>query len=61
MTMVGGPILGRMGAVSQTILGEEKTQVMLYGLEKAIQEENDEQLRILNDLKTDSGEDTEAD
>ncbi len=35
---------------SSVCLGEEKTQIMLYAFEKAIQDENDEQLRILNEL-----------
>ena len=60
-TPIAGPLLGCMGATVQSILGEQKAQVMLYGLEKAIQDENDEQLRILNDLKIDAGIDTEED
>ncbi|CDW88653.1 ubiquinone biosynthesis protein coq7 homolog [Stylonychia lemnae] len=42
-------VFGILSATASALLGTEKTNVLLYSIEKGIQDENDEQLRILNE------------
>ena len=47
------PAAGLLSCINYTVtsvLGDKKAEIMLYGAEKAIQDENDEQLRTINRL-----------
>lgn len=44
-----GSLFTTLAAGSTLLLGKERSELLLYSLEKGLQDENDEQLRILNE------------
>ena len=51
-----GSILGHVVSSSSVVLGQEKTDLLLGAIEKGIQNDMDEQLRILNENEIEDAE-----
>jgi len=49
LTVAGPSLLSFATCTSKMVFGEEKTKLAVNGLEKGMQDEVDEQLRVLND------------
>ena len=56
LTPAAAFVLPCLTTTTTMLLGAAKTDVMLYAFNKAIQDENDEQLRIMNERKIDNKE-----
>ena len=54
LSVLGTPaIFSCISSINTQILGEEKAKLVLAGIEKGVQNENDEQIRILNEKNID--------
>ena len=57
LSVMGAPaIFSCISSINTKILGEEKAKMVLAGIEKGVQNENDEQIRIFNEKNIDDPE-----
>ena len=57
LSVLGGPaIFSCISQINTSVLGEEKAKMVMAGIEKGVQNENDEQIRIFNERNIDDPE-----